>query len=52
MIVFYSNNLEQTQEKIELAGGTITKSTFSFPGGQRFHFADPTGNEYAVWSDL
>lgn len=51
LLVFYSKELEKTQERIEHAGGTIIKPTFSFPGGRRFHFADPTGNEYAVWSD-
>ncbi len=52
LIVFYSNELEQTQGKIEGAGGSILKPIFSFPGGRRFHFADPNGNEYAVWSDV
>jgi len=52
LIVFYSNDLEQTQAKIEAAGGTIMKPIFTFPGGRRFHFADPNGNEYAVWSDV
>lgn len=52
LIVFYSANLEQTQSKIEQAGGTIIKPIFSFPGGRRFHFADPNGNEFAVWSDI
>ena len=51
LIVFYSRKLEKTQEKIEAAGGAIIKPIFSFPGGRRFHFADPSGNEYAVWSD-
>ena len=51
LIVFYSNDLEQTQAKIESAGGSIVRPIFSFPGGRRFHFADPNGNEYAVWSD-
>jgi hypothetical protein len=51
LIVFYSKELEQTQEKIEAAGGSIIKPIFSFPGGRRFHFGDPNGNEYAVWSD-
>ena len=51
LIVFYSGNLEQTQTKIETAGGSIIKPIFSFPGGRRFHFNDPNGNEYAVWSD-
>jgi len=52
LVVFYSKTLEQTQQKIEQAGGQILKPTFSFPGGRRFHFSDPNGNEYAVWSDV
>jgi len=52
LIVFYSNELELTQNKIESAKGVITKAIFSFPGGRRFHFSDPNGNEFAVWSDL
>ncbi|MCB0168840.1 MAG: VOC family protein [Anaerolineae bacterium] len=51
LIVFYSESLEQTQSKIEDAGGLIVEPIFSFPGGRRFHFTDPNGNEYAVWSD-
>lgn len=51
LIVIYSNNLENTQDKITDAGGTISKDTFDFPGGSRFHFNDPSGNEFAVWSD-
>lgn len=52
LIVFHSRDLERTRENIEEAGGKIVKPTFSFPGGRRFHFTDPNGNEYAVWSDL
>ena len=52
LIVFYSRELEDTQAKIISAGGQIVKATFSFPGGRRFHFSDPNGNEYAVWSDV
>ena len=52
LIIFYSNNLENTQSKVERAGGTIVKPIFAFPGGRRFHFSDPNGNEYAVWSDV
>ena len=52
LIVFYSETLEITRSKIENAGGRIIKPVFSFPGGHRFHFCDPNGNEYAVWSDL
>ena len=51
LIVFYSAELESTQSKIEESGGVITKPIFSFPGGRRFHFTEPSGNEFAVWSD-
>ena len=51
LIVFFSQALEETQEKITQAGGTIIQEIFTFPGGRRFHFTDPNGNEYAVWSD-
>ena len=51
LVVFYSKNLEETQSKIKKAGGSVLQPIFSFPGGRRFHFADPNGNEYAVWSD-
>jgi len=51
LVVFYSKDLEATQEKVERAGGVITKPVFAFPGGSRFHFTEPSGNEFAVWSD-
>ncbi len=52
LIVFYSKEIETTQSKIISAGGKITQAIFEFPGGHRFHFTDPNGNEYAVWSDV
>ena len=51
LIVFYSETLEQTMEKAMGAGASIVKDIFSFPGGRRFHFTEPSGNEFAVWSD-
>ena len=51
LVVFYSEDLESTHADIEQAGGTITKPIFSFPGGRRFQFTEPSGNELAVWSD-
>lgn len=51
LMVFYSHTLEDTQKKITHAGGRILQDIFSFPGGRRFHFCDPGGNEFAVWSD-
>lgn len=49
LTVFYSNDLVATQKKIIAAGGKIIKAIFDFPGGQRFHFKEPSGNEFAVW---
>ena len=51
LIIFYSNNIEATQKKVEKAGGSILKPVFTFPGGRRFHFSEPGGNEFAVWTD-
>lgn len=47
--VIYSERLEETLATVENAGGTIVRPIFSFPGGRRFHFLDPAGNELAVW---
>jgi hypothetical protein len=51
LIVLYAENLEATRTKVVENGGAIVQEIFSFPGGRRFHFADPNGNELAVWSD-
>ena len=51
LVVLYHQELERIQRKIVEAGGKISKAIFSFPGGRRFHFIDPAGNELAVWSD-
>ena len=51
LIVFYSNQLEATLAKVEKAGGSILRPIFSFPGGRRFHFTEPSGNEFAVWGE-
>ncbi|SRR6266498_3222718 len=51
LVVLYSRALEDTITKVKEAGGRITKGPFTFPGGRRFHFSDPSGNELAVWSE-
>ncbi len=51
LVVIYANDLEVTMERIISAGGKISTQIFTFPGGRRFHFLDPNGNELAVWSD-
>lgn len=50
LTVFYSDELEATEQKVIAAGGEIIKPIFSFPGGRRFHFTEPSGNEFAVWA--
>ncbi len=49
--VLYSGNLDETLAAVESAGGRIVRPIFAFPGGRRFHFADPAGNELAVWGE-
>lgn len=51
LVVLYHSELESLLKKITDAGGIISKDIFSFPGGRRFHFKDPSGNELAVWSE-
>jgi len=51
LVVLYSADLESLLLAVQEAGGTIVKPIFPFPGGRRFHFTDPAGNELAVWSD-
>ena len=49
-MVLYSDDVERSAAAVGEAGGTILKPIYPFPGGRRFHFADPAGNELAVWS--
>lgn len=51
LVVLYAEDLEQVLETVVSQSGVIVKTIFSFPGGRRFHFTDPNGNELAVWSD-
>jgi predicted enzyme related to lactoylglutathione lyase len=51
LVVFYSEDLEATLARVVDAGGTVVKPVFAFPGGRRFHFTEPSGNEFAVWAN-
>lgn len=51
LVVLYHENLEAVKDKVIKSGGKISKDIFSFPGGKRFQFIDPAGNELAVWSE-
>ena len=50
-MVIYAVDLAGMEAEVRAEGGRIVKEIFSFPGGRRFHFTDPSGNELAVWSD-
>lgn len=52
LVVLYHKNLNLIKNRIIDSGGEISKDIFSFPGGHRFHFVDPSKNELAVWSNL
>jgi predicted enzyme related to lactoylglutathione lyase len=52
LVVLYAESLEESHAKVVAANGKITKDIFAFPGGRRFHFVDPAGNELAVWSEV
>jgi hypothetical protein len=51
LVVIFAADLEAAEGQVRAAGGAIVRPMFSFPGGRRFHFTDPSGNELAVWSD-
>lgn len=51
LVILYSEEIDASVTKVRDAGGRIVKEVFEFPGGRRFHFEDPSGNELAVWSD-
>ncbi|WP_096085542.1 VOC family protein [Agaribacterium haliotis] len=51
LMVFYSDDLEQSYAEVIACGGTICKEIFNFPGGRRFHFCEPSGNELAIWQE-
>ena len=52
LAVFFSTDLERDRERVVELGATISQAIFPFPGGRRFHFTDPVGNEYAMWSEV
>lgn len=52
LIVIYSDDLEASEKAVSSAMGVITVPIFTFPGGRRFHFKDPSGNELAVWTKV
>ena len=51
LVILFSDDLDATLQRVRQAGGRIVKEPFNFPGGRRFHFADPSDNELAVWGE-
>lgn len=51
LVILRTDAIEDALARVEAAGGTITAPIFEFPGGRRFHFRDPAGNELGVWSE-
>ncbi|CAH0528763.1 VOC family protein [Vibrio hippocampi] len=51
LLVFYSADIDATLNKVAQHGGEIIRPIYEFPGGCRFHFVEPSGNEFAVWSE-
>jgi hypothetical protein len=50
LVILFSNDLEKSVAAVKSAGGTVVREPYAFPGGRRFNFTDPSGNELAVWS--
>lgn len=52
LVILYSDDIDASEAAVTAAGGKISKPIFQFPGGRRFHFIDPCGNELAVWTEI
>ncbi len=52
LVVIETDDAGAMQEKVRAAGSTIVMPLFSYPGGKRFHFLDPSGNEMAVFEQV
>ena len=50
LVILYSDDLEASMDAVTAAGGRISVPPYGFPGGRRFHFRDPSGNELAIWT--
>ena len=50
LVILYSNDLDKSVAAVRAAGGKVIQEPYAFPGGRRFNFTDPSGNELAVWA--
>jgi len=51
LVLLFSADLDATVAVVEAAGGQVVQGPYEFPGGRRFHFRDPSGNELGVWAE-
>ena len=51
LVLLYSSDLDRSVEAVKSAGGQVVNGPYGFPGGRRFHFTDPSGNELGVWAE-
>ena len=51
LVLPYSTDLDRSVEAVTNAGGRVVNGPYEFPGGRRFHFADPSGNQLGVWAE-
>ena len=51
LVLLYSADLDASAEAVRRAGGQVVSGPYEFPGGRRFHFTDPSGNELGVWAE-
>ncbi len=52
LVILFSDDLDATLTEVKAAGAKIIRDIYSFPGGRRFHFVDPNGNELAIWAEV
>ncbi len=50
LVILYADDLDAAEAAATAAGAVVTRPQFDFPGGRRFHFREPGGNELAVWT--
>ncbi|SEL77425.1 Glyoxalase-like domain-containing protein [Blastococcus sp. DSM 46786] len=50
-MLLFSADLDASVAAVEAAGGRVAEGPYEFPGGRRFHFEDPSGNQRGVWAE-
>ena len=50
LVLLFSGDLDASVKAVVESGGSIVNGPYEFPGGRRFEFSDPSGNELGVWA--